>query len=238
MNSAAMPAVDGLHPELPGWTEQLAIAIAGSETASDFRLDQDDRITVEDEPSERPQLRWTKLLLVLATTSCLAAAGVLAAHRVLKSGSASAPPPPRTSEGHPPATRPAIVRADRAAPASAPAAPGHRAPARIAHAKSPRAVAPAPSAGSYLPPAPSAAASAETPNAEPRLTPVPDTRPTTIDGWVLRDVVNGTVVLEGPDGVWRARRGDTVPGVGEIVDIFAWGNRMIVATSKGLITTP
>jgi hypothetical protein len=73
---------------------------------------------------------------------------------------------------------------------------------------------------------------------EARLTPVPETRPTTIDGWVLREVVNGTAVLEGPDGIWRVKRGDTVPGVGQVVEIFAWGNRMIVATDKGLITTP
>ena len=73
---------------------------------------------------------------------------------------------------------------------------------------------------------------------EARLTPVPETRPTTIDGWVLREVVNGTAVLEGPDGIWRVKRGDMVPGVGQVVDIFGWGNRMIVATSKGLISTP
>jgi len=68
--------------------------------------------------------------------------------------------------------------------------------------------------------------------------PVPETRPTTIEGWALREVMNGSAVLEGPNGTWRVTRGDTVPGVGRIVSIFRWGNRPMVATSKGLISTP
>jgi hypothetical protein len=119
-----------------------------------------------------------------------------------------------------------------------PAGPNLHSPTRIAHAKPTRAVPPAPSASSYVPPAPSPAAGAAQPPVEAPLVPVPDTRPTTIDGWVLRDIVNGTAVLEGPDGLWRVKRGDTLPGLGQVVDIFGWGNRMIVATDKGLITTP
>jgi hypothetical protein len=73
----------------------------------------------------------------------------------------------------------------------------------------------------------------------PRATPTPDTRPTTIPGWTVRDVVGGTVVLEGPDGILKATRGDTVPGVGRVDSIVRWGSRWIVATSRGgLITTP
>jgi hypothetical protein len=72
----------------------------------------------------------------------------------------------------------------------------------------------------------------------PRPVPVPETRPTTIEGWTVREVVGGTVVLEGPDGVWRAARGETVPGVGRVDSIVRWGNRWIVATSRGLISTP
>jgi hypothetical protein len=71
-----------------------------------------------------------------------------------------------------------------------------------------------------------------------KLTPWPDTRPTTIAGWTLREVTNGTAVLEGPNGVWRATRGDTVPGVGRVESIVRWGNRWLVATSSGLISTP
>jgi hypothetical protein len=67
--------------------------------------------------------------------------------------------------------------------------------------------------------------------------PVPETRPTTIEGWTIREVNGGTAVLEGPNGVWKAVRGDTIPGVGKIDSIVRWGNRWIVATSKGLIST-
>jgi hypothetical protein len=72
----------------------------------------------------------------------------------------------------------------------------------------------------------------------PKLTPTPETRPTTIKGWTLREVSDGTAVLEGPNGIWRATPGQTVPGVGKVNSIVRWGNRFIVATSKGLISTP
>ena len=71
----------------------------------------------------------------------------------------------------------------------------------------------------------------------PRPAPAPETRPTTIEGWTIREVVGGTAVLEGPGGVWRAAQGDTVPGIGRIESVVRWGNRWIVATSKGLIST-
>lgn len=71
-----------------------------------------------------------------------------------------------------------------------------------------------------------------------KLTPTPETRPTTIEGWMLREVINGTAVLEGPNGIWRVTRGDTVPEVGRVDSIIRWGNRWIVATSRGLISTP
>jgi hypothetical protein len=70
------------------------------------------------------------------------------------------------------------------------------------------------------------------------MAPVPETRPTTIEGWTVLDVRGGTVVLEGPDGVRTAGRGDTVPGIGRIDSIVRWGNRWIVATATGLIATP
>ena len=71
-----------------------------------------------------------------------------------------------------------------------------------------------------------------------KLTPTRETRPTTIDGWMLREVVNGTVVIEGPNGVWKVTPGQTVPGIGRVDSIVRWGNRLVVATSKGLISTP
>lgn len=75
-------------------------------------------------------------------------------------------------------------------------------------------------------------------HAQAKLTPTPETRPTTIEGWTLREVINGTAVLEGPNGVWRATTGDSVPEVGRVHSIVRWGSRWIVATSRGLISTP
>ena len=71
-----------------------------------------------------------------------------------------------------------------------------------------------------------------------KLTATPETRPTTIEGWTLREVANGTAILEGPDGIRRVSSGDMIPGVGRVESIFRWGNRLIVATSRGLISTP
>jgi hypothetical protein len=82
------------------------------------------------------------------------------------------------------------------------------------------------------------AAKKEPPKDRRNLVPVPETRPTTIPGWTVRNVVNGLVTLEGPGGTWKAARGDTVPGLGTVDSVVLWGNRWIVATSKGLITTP
>src|SRR4029077_18682878 len=48
----------------------------------------------------------------------------------------------------------------------------------------------------------------------PRFAAVPETRPTTIEGWSIREVVGGTAVLQGPTGVFRAAQGGTEPGVG------------------------
>jgi hypothetical protein len=73
----------------------------------------------------------------------------------------------------------------------------------------------------------------------PRSKPAPtlDTPPTTIPGWTIREVVGTSIVLEGPNGVSKVARGDTVAGLGRIDSIVRWGNRWIVVTSRGLITT-
>ena len=71
----------------------------------------------------------------------------------------------------------------------------------------------------------------------PPLSPVPETKPTTIAGWSVREVNGETAVIAGPDHVFTVRTGDSVPGVGRIDSIVRWGNRWIVATAKGLIST-
>src|SRR6516164_328299 len=48
------------------------------------------------------------------------------------------------------------------------------------------------------------------------LSPVPETKPTTIAGWTVREVSGEKAVLVGPDHVWKVRTGDSVPGVGRI----------------------
>jgi hypothetical protein len=70
------------------------------------------------------------------------------------------------------------------------------------------------------------------------LAPAPETRPTTIPGWSVVEVRDGTAVLEGPEGVRMAARGDVIPGLGRVDSIVRWGNRWIVATASGLIATP
>lgn len=66
----------------------------------------------------------------------------------------------------------------------------------------------------------------------------PETRPSTIPGWSVVEVRDGTAVLEGPEGVKMAARGDVVPGLGRVDSIVRWGNRWIVATASGLVATP
>jgi hypothetical protein len=85
-----------------------------------------------------------------------------------------------------------------------------------------------------------ASPAASAPPAKPssRPMPFPETEPTTIDGWKVLDVVGGKATLRGPTGVWTVARGDRVPGVGSVESIVRWGNRWIVATSGGLISTP
>lgn len=72
---------------------------------------------------------------------------------------------------------------------------------------------------------------------EPRPLPTPETRPATIEGWTVRDVAGGFASLEGPQGTWRAARGDTVPGLGRVDSIVRWGNYWLVSTSRGLIAS-
>ena len=78
----------------------------------------------------------------------------------------------------------------------------------------------------------------EIPEREAMVKPVPETRPTTIEGWIVREVRGEAMILQGPDGIRRVMRGDTVPGVGRIDSVVRWGSRWIVATTSGLIATP
>jgi hypothetical protein len=65
----------------------------------------------------------------------------------------------------------------------------------------------------------------------------PETRPTTVNGWMVREVIGGTAVLEGPNGIRNVALGDVVPELGKIDSILRWGSRWIVSTERGLIST-
>jgi hypothetical protein len=87
-----------------------------------------------------------------------------------------------------------------------------------------------------LPPPPGL--SAAPPSIREPVVAAPETRPATVEGWTVREVRGGTVVLEGPDGIRTGSAGETVPGVGRIDSIVRWGNHWIVATAIGLIASP
>jgi hypothetical protein len=72
----------------------------------------------------------------------------------------------------------------------------------------------------------------------PPMLAAPETRPATIPGWTVVDVRDGTAVLEGPDGIRMAARGDSIPGLGRVESIVRWGSRWVIATAGGLIATP
>ncbi|NVN84780.1 MAG: hypothetical protein HXX15_01715 [Rhodopseudomonas sp.] len=105
----------------------------------------------------------------------------------------------------------------RAAPATVVAA----APAAAAPTQAP-AAAPAP--------AKEITGSIPTPAPKPEVKRMP-----TVDGWVLRDVVDGGALIEGREGVFEVYAGDPVPGLGRIDAVRKQDGRWVVVTSRGLI---
>jgi hypothetical protein len=43
-----------------------------------------------------------------------------------------------------------------------------------------------------------------------------ESKPRTMEGWTLHGVTNGAAILEGPNGIWRVKRGEHLPGIGSI----------------------
>jgi hypothetical protein len=83
---------------------------------------------------------------------------------------------------------------------------------------------------------PAAATNPPEETAPRKLTAVPETRPSTIPGWTVREVVGGSAVVDGPHGALRVARGESLPGLGKVEAIVRWGNRWIVTTERGLIS--
>ena len=57
----------------------------------------------------------------------------------------------------------------------------------------------------------------------------------TVEGWVLRDVANGSALIEGRRGMYEVFAGDPIPGLGRVDAIRKQDGRWVVVTSKGLI---
>ncbi len=220
----------------------------------EIRIDRGDRVLDAAEARGRKEVSGRFIPIVFATVSiCLASLGILNGYfflRQITAPSTAAAPSPSPSadivgptKGHRLQLDQAVLHEkDRAPPAKSLHGPDLFSSTAIARqGPSPAVIAPAPLAENRStaaqPQMTSAAESAAKPQDKARLAPVPDARPTTIDGWTLREVVDGTAVLEGPGGTWRVKRGDTLPGAGRVVAIIRWGNRSIVATSKGLVST-
>jgi hypothetical protein len=87
--------------------------------------------------------------------------------------------------------------------------------------------------GSVQQPA-TAAAAAPTPApataAKPEVARLP-----TVEGWVLRDVANGSALIESRRGMYEVYAGDPIPGLGRVDAIRRQDGRWVVVTTKGLI---
>ncbi|WP_246175111.1 hypothetical protein [Bradyrhizobium paxllaeri] len=57
----------------------------------------------------------------------------------------------------------------------------------------------------------------------------------TVEGWILRDVANGSALIESRRGMYEVYAGDPVPGLGRVDAIRKQDGRWVVVTSKGLI---
>ena len=78
-------------------------------------------------------------------------------------------------------------------------------------------------------------AAAATPPA-PAAPPKPEVaRLPTVEGWVLRDVANGSALIESRRGMYEVYAGDPIPGLGHVDAIRKQDGRWVVVTSKGLI---
>jgi hypothetical protein len=88
---------------------------------------------------------------------------------------------------------------------------------------------------SATPAARSATGPVEAPTASPALNVQGPSEARKIANWVVREVINGKAILQGPRGVIGVSRGDLVPGVGRVQSIARQGGRWIVATNNGVI---
>jgi len=105
----------------------------------------------------------------------------------------------------------------RTAQASAPTAAAAPAPAKDITGSIPQ------QAAAAAPPAPAA-------SPKPEVARMP-----TVEGWILRDVANGSALIESRRGMYEVYAGDPIPGLGRVDAIRKQDGRWVVVTSKGLI---
>jgi hypothetical protein len=83
---------------------------------------------------------------------------------------------------------------------------------------------------------PQQAAAAAAPAPAPAAPSKPEVaRLPTVEGWVLRDVANGSALIESRRGMYEVYAGDPIPGLGRVDAIRKQDGRWVVVTSKGLI---
>lgn len=83
-------------------------------------------------------------------------------------------------------------------------------------------------------------ASIQTANAAAAPIPLPPPKPEiarlpTLEGWVLRDVANGSALIEGRQGMFEVYAGDQIPGLGRVDAVRKQDGHWVVVTSRGLI---
>jgi hypothetical protein len=240
-------AADWGHRAGAAWIDQYVLGPADRQPArprfEGIKIDRLDRVRLVSADSFKERaIRFATVAVLLAVTVlglvCIGGSEWIRVSTPAPAPSASLPPVPATSVQAP------TPSAAETVPSSA---KGDRLPVSIeelaARADSPKVLQKAPEIIRVPPTAPSkaarpsATAQAEDAGAKRILTPVPETRPATIPGWTVREVAGDSVVLDGPHGARRVARGESVPGLGRVEAIVRWGNRWIVTTERGLIST-
>jgi hypothetical protein len=64
---------------------------------------------------------------------------------------------------------------------------------------------------------------------------VPDAKPPVVEGWAVRSVRNGVVLVEGRGEIYEVIPGAPLPGLGRVEAIERRDGRWVVVTQKGLI---
>jgi hypothetical protein len=103
-----------------------------------------------------------------------------------------------------------------------------------AHASPPSGA--APSAPAAAPPAATAAAATAAAAASAAAgAPAKPKQPPVVEGWVLRDVYDGSALIQGRGGLVAVMPGDSVPGLGRVEAVKRQDGRWVVVTARGLV---